>query len=523
MHRIYLKLTLQDNVVFRGASATAGTPPGLTFIPGGALLGAAASRCYSTLDEKTAFNSFHSGKIRFGRGLPLSKSGRVALPIPLCWSEEKYPSQDEEQKERFINPLSEKKEADKKEADKQNLKAVRVGYITGSGEYIKPEPTATLKTAIDPATGRAKEGQLFGYHGLKAGQVFLASLEADAEISRDLFETITQNLLGNLRLGKSRSAEFGGVYSELVTADKNLVCHGELIGQKLLTLWLLSDMVVLNDLGMPTLIPQPQWLGLPAGKLIQDKTFIRSTTFAPYNSKRKHADMERVAILAGSVLQFQLDEPLDESHQQHLNRGLGLYLETGLGRVWANSPLLANSPVRFDATTPAILALDSAPISQTDDNSAQDPLIKWLLQKVVASERQAEDARFAETLRPVIKSLYQNIRRLNGVPDAVAVGPGSSQWGGVMAMAKKVGQDDLLLESLFGSGKDREGRQDLGLCSEQAGGQGWMEESSLAGNMTTFRQWFEKTCRGTQVQGKRCFVVEMARHAMDIAKEENRQ
>ncbi|HIJ82892.1 MAG TPA: hypothetical protein HPQ00_01675, partial [Magnetococcales bacterium] len=76
------------------------------------------------------------------------------------------------------------------------------------------------------------------------------------------------------------------------------------------------------------------------------------------------------------------------------------------------------------------------------------------------------------------------------------------------------------LEGLFGGTGMGKGRETDGLCSERAGGQGRMDETSLDGKVTTFRDAFKKIC--ADGQAKRGFVVELARRAVDVAKEQNR-
>ncbi len=389
--------------------------------------------------------------------------------------------------------------------------------MTLEGDWLHPQQSVTMKTAIDSKTGRASEGLLFGYHGLTAGQRFWTCLEADDTVEAALFERVAAGLEGRLRLGNSRNAEFGGIHvTRAPDLRTPLFPSGKVVGCRELTLWLVADLMALDPFGMPTLAPRPQWLGLPEGCMVPEKSFIRHHVYAPFNGTRCHEDPERSCIKAGGMIHFELDHPLEASHLSLLDRGLGVHLEAGLGRVIANPPLLLQQPVVFNQTSPPF------PPVRVVETMEDHPLIHWLQKRVGGAEQRVEGARLAETMRPWLGSLYQNARKLNGIPDTTPVGPGASQWSGVMALARMAKDDTTLLEGLFGGIGMGKGRETAGLCSERAGGQGWMDETSLAGNVTTFRDAFKKICANGQVRAKRSFVVELARRAVDVAREQNR-
>ena len=80
-----LILTLRDDCVFSERSATEGGHRGLDYIPGAALLGAAAARLYAGLPATDTFTLFHSGQVQYGNGLPLGIGDERSWPVPLCW------------------------------------------------------------------------------------------------------------------------------------------------------------------------------------------------------------------------------------------------------------------------------------------------------------------------------------------------------------------------------------------------------------------------------------------------------
>ncbi|HIJ83588.1 MAG TPA: hypothetical protein HPQ00_05200, partial [Magnetococcales bacterium] len=269
MRRAFFYMELLDNLICQGSNASVGLPPGLDYIPGNMFLGAVAKKLYSGLQEK-AFEVFHSGRVRFGDGLPLTLGGHPSLPMPLCLHGKKHsPKQDRLVGSQLHNAWAEVDES-------EPWQPLRRGFLTLEGDWLHPQQSVTMKTAINSETGRAFEGRLFGYHGLNAGQRFWTSLEADDTIDAALFERVAAGLEGRLRLGNSRNAEFGGIHviraSDLQTP---LFPSGKVVGCRELTLWLVADLMALDPFGMPTLAPRPQWLGLPEGRMVPEKSFLR--------------------------------------------------------------------------------------------------------------------------------------------------------------------------------------------------------------------------------------------------------
>lgn len=86
-----IRITLQEDCVFSAGMATEGGHEGLDRIPGQALLGVAAARLYRELSTEEAYTVFHSGRVRFGDGLP-APDGTPAVPVPLAWH---HPKEDD--------------------------------------------------------------------------------------------------------------------------------------------------------------------------------------------------------------------------------------------------------------------------------------------------------------------------------------------------------------------------------------------------------------------------------------------
>jgi hypothetical protein len=433
-----LDITLLDDCVFSERAATEGAHDTLDRIPGSALLGAAAAQLYAQLSPDQAYAVFHSGRLRFGDGLPATHGG-VAWPVPMCWHYDKnHKPKDSLEGPSVFNLLQSGSDS---QQPKIQFKQLREGYVSASGRWIKPTRNYRMKTAISPATGRAAEAQLFGYSALQRGQRFIAQIEADADFDPTLFARITQVLQGQLFLGRSRSAEYGRVRIEHRTRE-----HAEQPGPvngSMLTLWLLSDLAPCNAHGQPTLELDVAGLGLPAGSRIDwAKTFTRSRRYSPWNAKRHGFDSERQVLMAGGVIHIELPEGADTpALTAQLSRGIGLHREAGLGRVWVNPPLLATEHPAFGA--PQAAAVTQPPAVPRPDH----PLIEWLSRQTSTS-REAIDARVHEITEEYHKAIAA-ARREKGYPNyATDFYPSRSQWGSVLEAARaRDGQD--LYRALF--------------------------------------------------------------------------
>lgn len=443
-----LLLTLREDCVFSERSATEGGHRGLNFVPGASILGAFAARLYpdTRLSPEDKFWLFHSGRVRFGNGLPVSDAGERGWPMPFCWHHDKGArwliGKDQIDQDAVFHPAP--NDGNRNVQPEQ----LRGDFVTETGKLLKPEKSLRLKTAIDPATARAREGALFGYDALRAGQRFVARIAADDTVEGRLYSALRAAVPSPMPLGRSRSAEYGLVDVEIedlaVKADARIMQAGGwtdaedlAIGQTRIALWLISDLVATDDLGQPTLLPKPRWLGLPDGELNTARSFLRSRRYSPWNAHRGGPDLERQVLCQGSLLVFDLHAPLQENHRKRLAAGLGLHRETGLGQVWLNPALLGkpgHSVPAFAADPPE----DCVPaIVPANDKAPASDLLTWLTATRKQSTGRDAAADKAREIASRYPALLRSARRLQGLPATAEVGPSHSQWGAVLAMAKR--------------------------------------------------------------------------------------
>jgi CRISPR-associated protein Csx10 len=303
MKTLTITLKLLDDTVISERAATQGGHRCLDYIPGANLLGWSATQLYPTLSKHDAWSLFHSGMVRFGNALPLTATGAVGRPMPLCWHENKGGNraiQDSQiQPGSLMNLLHCEPDAD------VQPRQLRAGYVSEQGEVVKPNRMLRMKTAIDPDQGRAANAQLFGYEAIVAGTRFQAKLTADDTIDPSLLEKLRTSLCGQIRLGRSRSAQYGGVQALTNSWREETPTNKP---QSNLILWLQSDLALVNEAGSPTLVPEAQLLGLTSGARYQaDRSFVRYRRYTPYNQARRSHDVERQVISQGSVLCYALD------------------------------------------------------------------------------------------------------------------------------------------------------------------------------------------------------------------------
>lgn len=447
-----LSVTLEQDVILGATGATLGNLETLDYLPGSVFLGAAASRLYTELTQDEAWLLFHSGVVRFNDALPMAGS-EPAWPMPLNWhyyKGEEYKTSVTLMASHIFDPAiraQSPKSANGQDAQRQP-KQLRKGYVTASGRYYHTAKSLRMKTALDTETGRAAQGQLFGYQSLESGQVFTLVIEA-ASVHKTLLEKAVASLTGVLRLGRSRSAQYGRVRSELLgeTSATPLNLPSSHADETTLSLWLLSDLALVDDHGQPTVQPLPEYLGLPSGTAwLSDQSFLRTRRYSPYNAYRRSHDEERQVITRGSVLRYQLSKPLSNVQRATLQQGLGVYQNSGLGRVAVDTSLIGQAQPDFDVPQPwtASSAEPAMPNAAGPDTSR----LLSVIQKRAQGGDNGSTAKVAQQLFDLLVAAVGEARIWQGIPaDQPIAAPNRSQWGQVKALANQYRQDPIRLRN----------------------------------------------------------------------------
>ncbi len=274
--------------------------------------------------------------------------------------------------------------------------------------------------------------------------------------------------------GRSRSSEYGKAHIfEIIEenlSDSISLATGEV------SLWLHTDLCLVNDLGMPALEPKPEFFGL-TGSIVWEKTFIRTRRFILFNSYRRTYEPERFAINAGSVLTFALNEAGNLKNPS-------LYPETGLGRFIVNSPLLQGQHPTF-TTAPKALAKPTSALSAQPLSAEEKQFFNWLEGSDSFDQAKQDYEKTAKQWLYELGKIYPAACRFAGAGENFCLGPSASQWGSVVAEAKVATSKAQLFQKLF--------EDNHAIC--KADHKGWQQDFFFDNKIDKFATWFKNKAK----------------------------
>lgn len=424
------KVELLADVSITADASTTGGHTCLDYLPGSLFLGAAVAGSLNSAasgadqSPKPAFDPqrFLSGRVRFLNAYP-EINGLPSYPLPLSFHSIK--GQDWENQIPY-NPLVD-------QTPSGQPKQMRTGYFNPNGEVAIQEFHSTIKTAIDRTKGRARDAQLFDRQSIPAGSTFAFTVQADDEADLDFISNLLTK--GLLRLGKSRSAEYGQAVATPLEREANSPKPPESVNGEI-HFYLSSDLALQRD-GAPVLHPIASDFGLPVGCTpVLSKWFLRTRSYAPWNAFFQCRMSERQVLCKGSVLTFAVatDAHFDTvSVQNYLAPGIGMYREEGLGQVLLDPEWLRKAPELKRATSLPRTAQPSKP---------QTPLVSYLSAK--SADKEAELLAYQNGIEWAQNffSLSEKLRR-DKRPT-----PGKSQWANIREIATRCIErpNDLLSE-----------------------------------------------------------------------------
>lgn len=481
MNRAWFHIRLVEDAVFSKRSATVGGHEGLDHVPGSALLGSVAGKVYKDMSDQ-AWTIFHSGKVRFGNGLPLAGDGHRGLPMPFSLHRPKGgPVTDTAGKlQTGLVDLA----TGKRSAGTQ-WQQVRGGYVTPALAHLKPTVDMRLKSARNRDTGRSLEAALFGYTAIDRGQHFLAELQWDDDVPVEgVMEEVKKALDGKHFLGRSRTAEYSTCEVREVAYTGADLPRAPL--EDKLVLLLLSDLAVCDIHGQPTLRPCAEDLGLDGvGQLDLDHSFIRTRSYSPWNRKRGGWDVERQVLEQGSVLVYACSLPDRSTIYELLEGGLGMHRENGLGQTWADPAMLKDGKVQGWTAIPLSATLEVEMTSGISRSKESEQVRSWLTSRKKLLQREVVDLKLVATWVDAYMGLVESIRVEQGKPEDALIGPSKSQWGRVLAAAKQGGPD--LHVALFSD--------DNAACKTKAKGwkEEWYDAQSMGKKKRPLADWLKDT------------------------------
>lgn len=434
MTKLYFKCTFKSDIVLHASSNTEGKIDRLDFIPGSNFLGMVA-REYDKFNTN-AKAVFHDGVVRFGDATLLIDN-KPSYHVPYSWFAPKGYSLTEasSNKELFNEYHLTDTERENFLIDKKQLKQQRVGYFSEDGTFRKIEHIYRQKSAYDRNKRRSKKSKMFGYYALPKGTEWLFSVEFDDDTYKD---KVVDLLISAQYLGKSRSAEYGHI--EIIKLDTQI----EQPQQELQTieledknnktkhyifLYAKSRLALTDNYGNNTYAPSVESLGL-AGvdaktKIDYEKSYIRTSRYTPYVGARANFDFERLVINQGSVIAIEVPRGFNvKEYAQTIERGIGLYLSEGHGKVIINPEFITNKKPFNNMKQP----------QSTKPAYSNGNISKWLKEQ---QQKEQEDYELLKRVIAFIENPHHNVKNKK------------SQWGQIRSLCNSAKDDDAIYNKLF--------------------------------------------------------------------------
>lgn len=418
-----LDLELLTDACLSTSNHSLGEPETHQYIPGRTLWGALATLAYRSqaLSEEEAFRIFHQGAVRISDALPIQSNQR-SYPTPLAWHEPKNtPGQ------RLQNFAL---ETVRQRCTGEQFQGKKGGWVSADRREVKVETDFSLRTSVD-ASGKARQGLLFGLPVLRAGTRFHATLSG---AQADLDKVLALVKSKELRVGRSKNSELGLLRVSRRNQPVERLKHGS-GSTSTVSVFCVSRCIFRDpQTGAPVLRPSPTALGLPENwEFDSASSFVRTTGVVHFNAKRGRPETERFAIERGSVLTFR-GNPIDlQTIASFVENGVGEHRGQGYGEV-----LVAPSWLTDDQPFSVSLQETS---SGTVVAAPTDALFLWAKQR--AGQRTRSIGLYSHA-----QEAANQLRRYR-IP--------GSQWGVVRRMAREARFQPTLAtrlwEDLFGKDK----------------------------------------------------------------------
>lgn len=410
MKEKYFKCTLITDIVLNSSLATEGNMTSLDYIPGSNFLGIVAAEIYkdSKISDELKNDLLHSNNVSFGDAT-ISENNKIHYSLPFMYFKDKLNKGGEV----YLHYAIDQENGLIVNGKKLQLKQERTGFLNADGKIIeKINKTFTLKSAQDRETRTSKEGAMFGFESIKAGQEFIFSIKytSDTEI-----EIIEKRMTGKKRIGKSKSAEFGQVDIQPLTITETKI---DTFQENDFTLVYAESNLCFFDkeTGQSTYKPSAEQLGIEGGTVDWNKSSIRTNSYSPWNFKRNTSNMQRNYILKGSV--FYVQNGLKNAD----NKPIGEFSAEGMGRVIYN-------PIFLKAKGDGVLDFTILDKDQPKDIIKITPSENYntVLGKVLYSKYNAQKLEL-DIAKRVVEELNKKENE-----SLFEISP--SQWGGIRAIA----------------------------------------------------------------------------------------
>lgn len=400
MQSRFFKLTLLSDIVLQKYANTQGKNESLDSISGAVILGIVAEK----YDEfGNPFSIFHSGDVRFGEAKPFIDN-QIGYKIPLNFFRPKDSNDKDSSDFKKVYNMS---FCDFSELLSYAPKAIASGFITNDLFIANPAINYAQKVNL-----QTKDNDIFGYCTLNKGGVYGFCVDFSDKISKDEVEKIANILQGIHYIGKSKSAEFGKIE---ITQIPHIKAVDEVESSEDFDILYLDSHLAMFKNAMPTYDLSALDL-----EILYDKSFIKTSAFCPYNTKRGAKDSARLIIEKGSVIGV---KKLSIKQKHYIKSGVGGFLSEGFGKILINPSFVMQREFSLKSFKCDSIVLDNAQIS------ADSNLIAFLESH---KDRAYSQINLADKIDAFIA---ENKNALSGITKA--------QWGTIRAFTHFIRQEDL--------------------------------------------------------------------------------
>ncbi len=428
----WLQIHLKSEVIVSANAATVGGHRCLDYLPGSALLGAAANlwRRAGGAGGRSFAELFFGGTIRFTDALPLlESSNQRCYPTPLSFQTPKgVPLHKGPLHNGVYGPPT---------ANAQ-YQSIRGNYLSPGGHAVSLATGAHLKTAIDRRTfGRSMDQQFFEYIALPAGLTFSACVSWDTSMDEKAQEILRLLTSRPVRLGRSRSAQFGNVSIQRSATPQQWTGHNDAFAppdsNPLAAFYCVSDLLLPHSTAGTPGTPNPVDFGFPedSAHFSPNRSFMRYRHYSPWNSFHQGRETERQVICRGSILSFSLAPGVDanslcDQARAKTKLGVGELRHEGLGEVILNGSMVTDAAPRFpDRYTLPLAVTNPAPSACPDE-----PLAAVILDRAAKKESMALALRQGQDLAEKCLRLHKDLEEKRH---------GKSQWNQIQLLAQRPG------------------------------------------------------------------------------------
>lgn len=384
------------------------------YIPGSAIRGALAKlyiakhKLQNAYEDETFFTLFLSGKVRF---LP-------AYPIG-C--------RELEQGEPLVMPLSLMRSKDKTQTvDLTSAAELKAGFKKLTGFVVKQQEKlyqiateAKIELHMsrggdsERITGSSKDGNVFNYEYLAAGQLFKGAYVADDDVAELLAQVLKELDVNTLYLGRAKSAQYGKcLYAELKAQEDSSPVLGERLYLLAQTPYIAFGSWQRVEAAAGELLSElEQRLGVQLEKE-NLKIYAAVESIDGYVGVWQAKKQAERALSAGSLIELKAKSSVDaKSLRSALAQGLGKNVEDGYGQFVIWQPLMQPAFTEELPSGKQKNIVLSAQVKQT----AQKIICERLLQAV--REQAASDAQ-SERLKITSANAHNILKRIEGLMDS---------------------------------------------------------------------------------------------------------